>query len=89
MGVAQNWGTLFWGPHNKDPTIQGAILGSPMFGNSHMDPKYYTITWTLWVKGGFGALTSSTNTCIGVKGLRSALKGLASGLMGLEFRYRV
>ena len=22
-------GTLFWGPYNKDPTIKGAILGSP------------------------------------------------------------
>ena len=25
-------GTLFGGPY-KDPTIQGAILGSPIFGN--------------------------------------------------------
>ena len=25
--------TLFWGPHNKDPTI---ILGSPIFGNSQI-----------------------------------------------------
>ena len=29
-------GTLFWGPYNKDPTFQGTILGSPIFGNSHM-----------------------------------------------------
>ena len=30
-------GTLFWGPYNKDPTIQGTILGSPtIFGNSHI-----------------------------------------------------
>ena len=29
------WGTLFWGPYNKDPTIQGTMLGSPIFGNSH------------------------------------------------------
>ena len=28
-------GTLFWGPCNKDPTIWGTILGSPIFGNSH------------------------------------------------------
>ena len=28
-------GTLFWGPYNKDPTISGTILGSPIFGNSH------------------------------------------------------
>ena len=27
-------GTLLWGPYNKDPTIQGTILGSPIFGNS-------------------------------------------------------
>ena len=29
-------GTLFWGPYNKDPTFQGTILGSPIFGNSHI-----------------------------------------------------
>ena len=28
--------TLFWGPYNKDPTIWGIILESPIFGNSHM-----------------------------------------------------
>ena len=28
-------GTLFWGPYHKDPTIQGTILGPPIFGNSH------------------------------------------------------
>ena len=27
-------GVLSWGPYNKGPTIQGAILGSPIFGNS-------------------------------------------------------
>ena len=27
-------GTLFWGPHNQDPTILGTRLGSPIFGNS-------------------------------------------------------
>ena len=26
--------SLFWGPYNKDP-IQGTILGSPIFGNTH------------------------------------------------------
>ena len=36
MGVSQNRGTLFWGSYNKDPTISGAILGSPIFGNSHI-----------------------------------------------------
>ena len=25
-------GTLFWGPYNKDPTIEGTIFGSPIFG---------------------------------------------------------
>ena len=29
-------GTLFWRPYNKDPTIWGTILGSPIFGNSHV-----------------------------------------------------
>ena len=29
-------GTLFWGPYNKDPTIWGTILGSPIFGNPHI-----------------------------------------------------
>ena len=29
-------GYLIWGPYNKDPTIQGTILGSPIFGNSHV-----------------------------------------------------
>ena len=33
MGVSENQGTLFWGPYNKDPTIWGTILGSPIFGN--------------------------------------------------------
>ena len=36
MGVSENWGTLFGGPYNKDPTIWGTVLGSPIFGNSHM-----------------------------------------------------
>ena len=26
MGVSEIGGTLFWGPSNKDPTIQGTIL---------------------------------------------------------------
>ena len=29
-------GTLFWGPYNKDPIFQGTILGSQIFGNSHL-----------------------------------------------------
>ena len=28
-------GTLFWGPYYKDPTLQGTILGYPIFGNSY------------------------------------------------------
>ena len=32
-------GTLFWGLYSKDPTNQGAILGSPIFGNSHKSLK--------------------------------------------------
>ena len=26
----------FGGPYSKDPTISGTVLGSPIFGNSHM-----------------------------------------------------
>ena len=26
---------LFWGPCNEDPTIQGTMLGPPIFGNLH------------------------------------------------------
>ena len=33
-------GTLFWGPYNKDPSILGTILGTPIFGNSHIDSTY-------------------------------------------------
>ena len=42
MGVSDNWGgTLFWGPYSRDPTIYGAILlGSPIFGNSHISGPY-------------------------------------------------
>ena len=36
MGLSENWGALFWGPYNKDPTIEGTILGSPIFGNPHI-----------------------------------------------------
>ena len=28
MGLSENQGTLFRGPYNKDPIIQGTILGS-------------------------------------------------------------
>ena len=33
MGVSENRGTLCWGSCNKDTTIQGARLGSPIFRN--------------------------------------------------------
>ena len=31
-------GTLFWDPYSKDATISisGTLLGSPIFGNSHL-----------------------------------------------------
>ena len=32
MGVSLNYGYLFGGPHNKDYSILGSILGSPYFG---------------------------------------------------------
>ena len=41
MGVSENTGTSFWGPYNKDPIIKGTILGSPIFGNSHINDLYF------------------------------------------------
>ena len=32
MGVSQNWGYHFGGPHNKDYSIIGYTLGPPDFG---------------------------------------------------------
>ena len=32
VGSSQNWGYLFGGPHNKDYSILGSILGSPYLG---------------------------------------------------------
>ena len=32
MGISQNSGYLFGGPHNKDYNMSGSILGSPYFG---------------------------------------------------------
>ena len=29
VGVAENRGTLFWGPYNKDPPILGYNIGVP------------------------------------------------------------
>ena len=28
--------TFIWGPYNRDPTIWGTFLGSPIFGNSQL-----------------------------------------------------
>ena len=42
-------GTLFWCPYKKDPPIQGTILGSPIFGNSHLDVLLGTWTLVDWV----------------------------------------
>ena len=33
MGVSQYWGYFFGGPYNKDYSILGSILGSPILGN--------------------------------------------------------
>ena len=35
-------GALLWGSDNRDPTGWGTILGSPMFGNSHMFILWYS-----------------------------------------------
>ena len=50
MGVSHNKGTLNWGPYNKDPTIWGTILGSPIFGN----PPYRVCRSRVEVFGRFG-----------------------------------
>ena len=39
MGVSQNYGYLLWGPHNKDYSILGSILGSPYLGKLPYCPK--------------------------------------------------
>ena len=38
MGVSQNYGYHLRGPHNKDYSILGSILGSPFFGKLPHDP---------------------------------------------------
>ena len=43
MGVSENRGTLFGAPYNKDPTIDGTILGSPIFGNPHIVLKPFSL----------------------------------------------
>ena len=39
MGVSQNYGYLFGGPHNKDCSILGSILRSPYLGNYHIESR--------------------------------------------------
>ena len=34
-GLSENYGSLFWGPYNKDPTSKGTLL-YPTFGNPHI-----------------------------------------------------
>ena len=40
-------GNLVWGPYNKGPTIWVTILGSPIFGNSHLfnQVQGYAVAW--------------------------------------------
>ena len=60
-------GYLIWGPYNKDPTNWGTILGSPIFGNPHMD---FSIT-----------VTSPEQTEEGAFGLRKVHELHAGGLL--------
>ena len=48
MGVSQNYGYLIGGPHNKDHSILGSILGAPYFGKP---PKKLARLKGLRVKG--------------------------------------
>ena len=32
-------GVPFWGPHNKDYSILGSILGPPILGNYHITTR--------------------------------------------------
>ena len=36
LGVSQNYGYLFGGPHDKDHSILGSILGPSILGNYHL-----------------------------------------------------
>ena len=52
-GVSQNWGYLFGGPHTKDCSVLGSIMGFPYFGNYHVTIGYieprtrYSGNWSL------------------------------------------
>ena len=55
LRVSQNWGYHFGGPHYKDYSIWGSILGSLILGNYHFggagaeerigDREFIGITW--------------------------------------------
>ena len=42
-GFPKIWGTLIGGPHNKDYSILGSILGSPNFGKLPHTPLIITL----------------------------------------------
>ena len=45
MGISQNYGYLFGGPHNKDYSILGSILGSPYFGKLPNEARKIFVIW--------------------------------------------
>ena len=59
MGVLKNSGPRFTSPYNKDHSILGSIMGSPVCGNSHMScmirylntPNLVTLTVSSWEQG--------------------------------------
>ena len=64
MGLSENWGTLFRCPYNKDPTIWGAIVGSPIFGNLHIKAaKPWTSDPVSAPRRKSKAVSSSDQTC--------------------------
>ena len=50
IGVSEHRGTLLWGSYNKDPTIQGTILRSPIFGKLGSCQNYGPFLSTLNIK---------------------------------------
>ena len=53
MRVSEIRGNLVWGPYNKDPTIWGTMLESPIFGNpqSGVSENRGTSFWGAYNKG--------------------------------------
>ena len=39
-------GTIFGGPHNKDYSMLGSILGSPYFGKLPNEVPTFTLQWS-------------------------------------------